>query len=431
MQCGDLYRWLVRTRLGRVVSGAVLRAEARLRVAELDFQSADRCQWLALQRMVQRARRTRFGHEHDFARIRGIKDFQRLVPLGTPQLLWSSYWQPASPDFASALWPEANTQLASLHCGPSEPAIRVPVSASLCRSHWKAIHSALSLAMAARRPVSMLPGRFLFLGPDAFLSPIPGERINQLDATLLNGAPAILAPHIRTAGIDTVESLLAPRARRVEALPLRCLHEPFSFIIAERQRLQRLLGLIRSHTGKQRLRDIWPRLSIVIVMERTTTVPANNSLGMDCEGVAVHPACLPLEAPMAVEDPRHGRLRLLADAGVFHEFIPQGELERPNPTRHTLVEVEPGEVYSVAFTAPSGLWACLTDLQVCFEKRDPWLIRFVRQQPAIRRLLPAEAEHFMPIPAPGQARHPRTAGSAARRPGSSSRSALSAHADRE
>jgi hypothetical protein len=120
-------------------------------------------------------------------------------------------------------------------------------------------------------------------------------------------------------------------------------------------------------------------------------------------------AHLPPEGPVAVEDPRHGLLRLLPDNGVYFEFVPVEDLGRPHPARRAASEVEPGVPYALALTSPAGLWACLTGTRVCFESRDPPLLRIVETRPADAPVPPAvdglsaSAAHPFPIQPP----HPR------------------------
>jgi GH3 auxin-responsive promoter len=61
---------------------------------------------------------------------------------------------------------------------------------------------------------------------------------------------------------------------------------------------------------------------------------------------------------MGVQDRMHdGAMRLLPDAGVFYEFVPLAELQTDNPRRLSMWEVEVGEVYALAVSTPSGLFA--------------------------------------------------------------------------
>src|SRR5262249_26353158 len=80
-----------------------LYVRARLRtLGRQDAREAQRRQLLAL---VGRAAATKVGGGHDFARLRGVEDFQRAVPLRRYDDFWRDYWQPAFPVLSDVSWP--------------------------------------------------------------------------------------------------------------------------------------------------------------------------------------------------------------------------------------------------------------------------------------------------------------------------------------
>jgi GH3 auxin-responsive promoter len=94
------------------------------------------------------------------------------------------------------------------------------------------------------------------------------------------------------------------------------------------------------------------------------------------------------EGLVAVEDPRHGLLHLLADDGVYCEFIRAEQSGKRSPERVGLSQAEIGVSYELALTSPAGVWSCRTGAAVCFERLDPPLFRFVempRIEPASRK----------------------------------------------
>jgi hypothetical protein len=103
----------------------------------------------------------------------------------------------------------------------------------------------------------------------------------------------------------------------------------------------------------------------------------------------VYPAS---EGYVATQDPRHGLLRLLPDHGLFFEFVPVAELHSPAPARHTVAEVVPGVQYAVVLTTCAGLWSYVIGDTICFERRDPPLLRFTGRT---RYFLSAFGEHLI------------------------------------
>src|SRR5262249_44098525 len=91
-------------------------------------------------------------------------------------------------------------------------------------------------------------------------------------------------------------------------------------------------------------------------------------------------------------DPRHGLLRLLPAHNLFFEFVPVAELQSAHPARHTLAEIVPGVQYAVVLTTCAGLWSYVLGDTICFELRDPPLLRFTGRT---RYFLSAFGEHLI------------------------------------
>ena len=146
-------------------------------------------------------------------------------------------------------------------------------------------------------------------------------------------------------------------------------------------------------TGRDKLIDVWPTLQ-VIVHGGTRFEPYRTLfrriIGSDAvQFLETYPAS---EGFVAAEDPRHGLLRLIPDHHIFFEFVPVEELGQTNPTRHTVADVVPGVQYAVVLTTCAGLWSYVLGDTVCFERRDPPLLRFTGRT---RYFLSAFGEHLI------------------------------------
>ncbi|MFC7538330.1 GH3 auxin-responsive promoter family protein [Siccirubricoccus deserti] len=88
-----------------------------------------------------------------------------------------------------------------------------------------------------------------------------------------------------------------------------------------------------------------------------------------CSTREVYPAS---EGFCAIADGGSGEgLRLLADRGVFWEFVPVGELGTAAPTRHWVATIETGVEYAVVVTSCAGLWSYVLGDTVRFISRAP------------------------------------------------------------
>ena len=83
----------------------LLRAWARRRLRRLARMDARETQRAVLRALVRRARRTRFGRDHDFARVRGLDDYRARVPMRDWEAFWDSYWRAPFPRLHGVTWP--------------------------------------------------------------------------------------------------------------------------------------------------------------------------------------------------------------------------------------------------------------------------------------------------------------------------------------
>jgi hypothetical protein len=423
---------LASSRFARRVLDTLFRGRARRRVAELDQLSLARAQNRTLRGLVHRAGPTRFGRDHDFRRIRDAGDFRRLVPLRTPAELWREYWQPAFPVLSGATWPGPVSYLA-VSQGPFS---YVPVTPELLASQQTAALTALAFVLHARPRARLAAGHLCLVGDGSTFCPAgqPGST-HSLEAVAIRHLPPLLRAYpllSLEAGEPGEEQLLVDLAVRSVRLPVTCL-------AGSSDRLSRFAAHVRRITGRERLREVWPGLAVVLAgrTPRSVTPPSRSALlGLERKGDRSAPLLLDMvlgaEGALALEDPVHRRLRLLPDHGVYFEFIPADQLGKPAPARYSAAEVKPGVPYAVAVSSPAGVWACLVGTVVSFERLDPPLLRLVDTERWGQRVLtvpdatPFTAAHAYPAQPP----HPRNGDNGAGRPGRPLRTASSARADR-
>jgi hypothetical protein len=364
---------------------------ARRRVRALDHLDAADEQHRTLLRLLRHARHTRFGREHDFARLRSVADYQRRVPLRDYDAFWQTYWQPAFPRLDDVTWSGPIRYLALSSGTTSGTTKYVPVSREMLASNRRAALTTLALFLAAYPGTPLFKGRLFFLGGSTDLtSPADGVLAGDLSGIAAREVSSFLRPYtfppLDLALMRDWDEKMRLLAERSAALPITAVSGVPSWLLVLFERLRQL-------TGRERLIDVWPTLRLVI--HGGTKFDPYRSLFRQVIGSAdvrlleVYPAS---EGYVASEDPRHGLLRLLPDHGIFFEFVPVEELASAAPARHTVAEVVPGVQYAVALTTCAGLWSYVLGDTVCFERRDPPLLRFTGRT---RYFLSAFGEHLI------------------------------------
>jgi hypothetical protein len=369
----------------------VFRRYAARRVRSLDRLDPAEEQRRTLLRLLHRARHTRFGRDHEFGRLRTLADYQRAAPLRDYDAFWQTYWQPAYPRLCDVTWPGLIPYLALSSGTTSGSTKYIPVSREMLASNRRAALTTLALFLAARPGTPLFRGRMFFLGGSTDLT-VPADGI--LAGDLSGIAARELSSFLRPYTFPPLDlALMRDWDRKMQLLAERSAALPITAISGVPSWLLVLFERLRQITGRERLIDIWPMLRLVI--HGGTKFDPYRSLfrqvigSDDVQLLEVYPAS---EGYVATEDPRHGLLRLLTDHGIFFEFVPVAELQSPSPTRHTVADVVPGVQYAVVMTTCAGLWSYVLGDTVCFERRDPPLLRFTGRT---RYFLSAFGEHLI------------------------------------
>ncbi len=362
----------------RRLADAVVVQLAHRRTAALDRLDAPAVQERTLRSLVRHAADTRFGHDHDFAHIRTVEDYQARVPIRDYDAFWDGYWKAAYPRLAGTTWPDFIPYYALSSGTTSGTTKYIPVSRQMVRSNQKAAFTTTSLFRHAFPRSELFTGKFFFLGGSTDLR-------KQDDGSLAGDLSGIAAKEVMDAlrpySFPPLNlALIADWEKKLPLLAERSVREPITAISGVPSWVKILFDQVKSITGKQTIADVWPMLRLVVV-GGTKFDPYRDlfrqELGDQTRFCEVYPAS---EGFVATEDPRHGLLRLVPDHGLFFEFLPLSEFVdgKPpaKPTRHTLRDAQVGVQYAVVLTTCAGLWSYLLGDTIIFESLRPPLLRF-------------------------------------------------------
>jgi hypothetical protein len=375
---------------------AVFGQYARRRVRRLDCHSSTQLQHDTLLRLVRHAAATRFGRDHGFDAIRSVGDYQQRVPLRDYEQFWKDYWQPAFPRLDDVTWPGRIPYFALSSGTTSGSTKYIPVSRAMVASNQKAGLTSLALFLAAHPRTPLFNGRIFFLGGSTDLNPLdPG-----------NGGPPVLGGDLSGIAAREVGDLLRPYTfppldlallrdwdRKMQLLAERSAELPITVFGGVPSWLLLFCERLCQVTGREHVAEVWPTLRVVVhggAKFDPYHALFRRLVGSDAvHFLEVYPAS---EGFVATEDPRHGLLRLIPDHNLFFEFVPVEELGKDRPARHTVADLEPGVQYAVVLTTCAGLWSYVLGDTVCFERRDPPLLRFTGRT---RYFLSAFGEHLI------------------------------------
>ncbi|MFM8270988.1 MAG: GH3 auxin-responsive promoter family protein [Gemmata sp.] len=377
--------------LVRKVADAVLLRYANHRTTQLDRMDVAAVQRRTLRRLVQKAKRTKFGRDHDFAGVASVEDYQARTRVREYEWFWTNYWKDAYPRIDNLTWP-GHIPYYALSSGTTSGATKyIPVSKEMVASNKKAGFTTTALFRHANPGAKLFTGKFFFLGGTTDLRrQSDGSHAGDLSGIASRELLELLRPYTFPPAELALITNWEEKVQRFAELSAR---EPVTALSGIPAWMHTLFGRLKQVTGKRTIAEIWPELRLVI--HGGTKFDAYRDLfkqeiGSErvkfCE---VYPCS---EGFIATEDPRHGHLRIVPDHGIFFEFVPVEDLGKESPARHTLANVETGVQYAVVLTTCAGVWSYMVGDTVAFERRDPPLIRFTGRT---KYFLSAFGEHLI------------------------------------
>lgn len=335
--------------------------------------SPDAMQDSVLRRLVRRAASTRFGIDHDFAAIRNVDDFQRRVPLRRYEDFWRDYWRPDFPRLTDCTWPGTIPYFALTSGTTTGTTKYIPCSREMMDVNAR---GALNLLFhhLLRRPLSrILGGKCLILGGSTDLrEEAPGILAGDLSGIVANDTPWWVRPYVFP---PRDVALITDWETKIDTIARLCLNEDIRAITGTPNWLllffERLAELCPA--DRPRILDWFPNLQLLvhggIDFQPYARRFAELLQGSEAELREVYCAS---EGFLAIADRGPGEgLRLIADDGIFFEFVPTHELTSASPTRRWLADAESGVDYAVVLSTCAGAWGYVLGDTVRFVDTDP------------------------------------------------------------
>jgi hypothetical protein len=351
----------------------LFRLYAQRRRNALARQDAAAEQERQLLRLVGQAANTRFGRDHGFAKIRSVAEFQARVPLRRYEAMWNDYWKAAFPVLTDCSWPGTIPYFAQSSGTSSGTTKYIPCSDAMNRANARAGLDVLVHHVTARPNSRVLGGKSFLLGGSTDLSALaPGIRSGDLSGIAAARTPlwakARIFPPRDIALIADWEKKVAAIARDIVRQDITSIAGTPSWLLVFFERL-----FAAYPERAETLAAFFPRLELVI-HGGVNFAPYRDSFaellnGAHAETREVYAAS---EGFIASADLGPGEgMRLMADSGLFFEFVPVAELDSPAPTRHWLATVETGIDYAIAVSTNAGLWSYVIGDTVKFVSRTP------------------------------------------------------------
>jgi hypothetical protein len=353
------------TPLGRIYAGRRL-----VKLAREDSVAVQHQQLLSL---IGKAAHTRFGREHGFESIRTVDEFQRRVPLRRYEAMWEQYWKPSFPELIDCSWPGKIPYFALSSGTTSGTTKYIPCSREMIRSNRRAALDAVVHHLANRPQSRILGGVNFMLGGSTDLTPLA----DGVEAGDLSGIAAASAPSWARGRIFPSRdlALIADWERKIDLLSDKIIGLDVRTVAGTPSWLLVFFDHLfeRRPDRPRNLGAFFPELELVI-HGGVNFLPYRPRFEVLLEGThaETREVYAASEGFIAAADRGAGEgMRIQADNGLFHEFVPVSELDGPSPTRHWLATAELGVNYAIVLSSCAGVWSYVLGDTVMFVDLKP------------------------------------------------------------
>lgn len=337
--------------------------------------------------LINAAKSTQFGKDHNFSSIRNYDDFKKNVPVrdyedlkvyteaavnGKPDILWSG--RPAY--FAKTSGTTSGTKY-------------IPITAESIPNHINGARNALLSYIQETGKASFLDGGLIFLSGSPELDEKAGIKTGRLSGIVNHHVPGYLRsnqkPSYETNCIEDWEE-------KLEKIIDETLHTNMTLISGIPPWAQMYFDRIRSRTGKK-IMDVFPDFSMFVyggVNFEPYRAKLFDTIGEKIDSIETYPAS---EGFIAYQDSQHEEgLLLLLNSGIFFEFIPTEEFFNKNPTRLNIEAVQTGKNYALVISSNAGLWGYSLGDTIRFVSKNPYRILVTGR---IKHFISAFGEHVI------------------------------------
>jgi hypothetical protein len=319
--------------------------------------------------LINKAKNTKFGKDHNFSEISNYSDWKKNIPVRDYEEL-KIYVQEIIEGKKDVLWPGRPLYFCKTS-GTTSGIKYIPISKESMPHHITAARDAILSYIAETKNTSIVNGKMIFLQGSPELSKTGDILTGRLSGIVAHHTPSYLKknqlPSYETNCIEDWEN-------KVNSILEETLNENMSLISGIPPWVQMYFEKLQDKTGKL-IKDIFPKFDLFIyggVNYEPYRQTFEKLIGKKVDGIELYPAS---EGFIAYQDSQTEKGMLLCiNHGIFYEFIPSEEFFNKNPTRISLADVEIGVNYVIILNTDAGLWGYNIGDTIKFVSIDPYRI---------------------------------------------------------
>ncbi|HEX2393925.1 MAG TPA: GH3 auxin-responsive promoter family protein [Bacteroidales bacterium] len=308
------------------------------------------------QKLIARATDTEWGKKYNYHLIQTIKDFQSAVPLQSYDDV-KPFVDRLREGETNLLWPDDIRWFAKSSGTTNDKSKFIPVSnESLKDCHFKGARDVISIYCNNNPDTRIFTGKGLTLGGSHKIDNYSAQSYyGDLSAILIENQP-FWTEFIRTPSQEV--ALLEKFEEKLERIAEETVKENVTSIAGVPSWNLVMLKYLLKHTGRQNILEIWPNLELFMhggvsfspyKEQFRKLIPSDNMHYQEAYNAS--------EGFFAIQDdPCESSMLLMLDYGIFYEFIPLDDVDKPSPKALTISQTEENKDYALVISTNSGLW---------------------------------------------------------------------------
>ena len=304
------------------------------------------------QDLLNQAKETQFGNDHNFAAIKTFEDFARQVPIRDYEGL-RPYIDSVVKGEENILWKGKPIYFAKTS-GTTSGAKYIPLTKESMPTHIKAARNAILNYIHETGKADFVDGKMIFLQGSPILEEKNGVTLGRLSGIVAHFVPKYLQknrmPSWETNCIDDWET-------KVDAIVEETLNENMTVISGIPSWVQMYFEKLEQK-GKKPVGQLFKNFNLFIyggVNYEPYRAKFENLIGRKVDSIELFPAS---EGFFAYQDSQKEKgMLLLLNSGIFYEFVKSEDFFTEKPRRYTIGEVELNTNYVLIISTNAGLWA--------------------------------------------------------------------------
>ncbi|MCB0456468.1 MAG: GH3 auxin-responsive promoter family protein [Flavobacteriaceae bacterium] len=317
--------------------------------------------------LVDKAKNTTFGKDHQFSEIQSYEDFSKRVPIRDYEDL-RPYIEAVVAGKEDVLWPGKPLYFAKTS-GTTSGIKYIPLTKASLPYHIRSARNAILCYINETGNTKIVDGKMIFLQGSPVLKEQHGIKIGRLSGIVAHYVPKYLQknrmPTWETNCIEDWEE-------KVEAIVAETQGEDMTIISGIPSWVQMYFEQLQTKTGKK-IGSLFQNFELFIyggVNYEPYRQKFENLIGRKVASIELYPAS---EGFFAFQNEQNDKgLLLQLNAGIFYEFVEAASFFEKTPKRLTIGEVKVGINYVMIISTNAGLWGYNLGDTVIFTSTSPY-----------------------------------------------------------